>query len=378
MQKPFPQATTAIVVALCGLLVLSSAVSMAQVVAPQQSTTGPVPPPSVPAKSQMVMLSPAQGSASKTISGVPGYAWRHGCGPTALGMVLGYYDGQGFSDLFPGDAATQTSDVDQGIASEGSGTRGSGAQKHYEDYSLPDDSAAATPIPDSSETYPTGCHANDSIADFMHTSWSYEDNFYGWSWSNSIGLACVLYVTLQNDGYVPSVLGWDGSLPWSVLTSEIDNNRPMVFLVDTDGNGGTDHFVTVVGYSDGPPRQYGCLDTWYPYDEVRWCQFRTMASGVPWGVWGGWAFRLQFSLEVSAVNGSVDKSPNRSAFDSGESVTLTPHPDPARYFAGWSGDVPAGHAMDEPLVLTMNANKSLTATFSVEPPLGAKNWEIHE
>lgn len=272
----------------------------AQPLPDQQSTTGPIPPPSVLEKGEMKMIPPAQGGASKVIDGVPAYAWRHGCGPTAVGMVVGYYDGRGFPDLYDGDASIQTWDVLTGIASQASGVRGEGEQEHYEDYSLPMDDGEATVIPDSSETYPTGCHVSDSIADFMHTSWSADDNFYGWSWSNKIAPAFNSYVTLRNPNYIPTATQYwrgNGTLTWAILTEEIDNDRPMVFLVDSDGNGGTDHFVTIVGYSDGPPQQYGCLDTWFPYGQVRWCNFSTMASGVPWGIHSGWTFRMENPVE---------------------------------------------------------------------------------
>ena len=52
----------------------------------------------------------------KIIGGVPGYRWFRGCGPTAAGMVIGYWDARGCSDLIPGSAATQTSAVNAAIA----------------------------------------------------------------------------------------------------------------------------------------------------------------------------------------------------------------------------------------------------------------------
>jgi hypothetical protein len=263
--------------------------ALAQEPVPQQSTTGPVPPPQV----GLNLLSPGgQNALMTTISGVPPYLWRHGCGPTAVGMVLGYYDLNGFPDLFVGDASSQTASVNQGIASQGSGTRGAGMQLHYEDYALPNDSSSSSVISDSSQTYPTGCHASDSIADFMRTSWSSAGNFYGWSWSSDIMPAFTNYARLKNPSYVPRSTSYymDSSLTWTVVTNEIANNRPMVFLVDSSGDGFTDHFVPVIGYSDGPPQQYACYDTWDT--NVRWCQFRAMSSSYSWGVWGGWSFSL--------------------------------------------------------------------------------------
>lgn len=340
--------------------------ALAQTVPPAQSTSGPEPFPAVSEKGAMPMAPAAPGGASKTIAGVPGYSWTHGCGPTALGMVVGYYDGMGFPDLYNGDASTQTAEVDQGIASTGSGTRSSGEQRHFEDYALPFDSAGPDPIPDSSETYPVNCHVDDSIADFMQTSWSSEGNLYGWSWSSRVIPAFASYVALKNPVYVQTLRQYPmqtGALTWDVLKQEIDANRPMVFLVDTDGNGGTDHFVTIVAYSDGPPRQYGCLDTWYPYEEVRWCNFSAMASGVSWGIWGGWSFRMQYALAVQAINGSVARSLTQPGYDPGTTVGLTATANPGYHFAGWQGDIPSGNEADNPLNLLMDGNKSLTANF---------------
>jgi hypothetical protein len=229
----------------------------------------------------------------RVIDGVPDYLWRHGCGPTAVGMVVGYYDSHGYSDLYPGEGATQTSEVDQCIASQGSGIRGSGLQQHYEDYSLPMDSGSPTVLADRSATFPAGCHTDDCIGDFMHTSWSKDGNYYGWSWSNRIAPAFTSFVALRNSGYGRVCAEYRiSSLSWGLLVAEIDAGRPMVFLVDSDGDGGTDHFVTVVGYSDSPDQQYGCLDTWSPAG-IRWCRFRGMSSSYAWGVWGGWTFMLQ-------------------------------------------------------------------------------------
>ena len=41
------------------------------------------------------------------IPNVPSYLWHRGCGPTCLGMVVGYYDNLGYQDLIPGFANFQ-------------------------------------------------------------------------------------------------------------------------------------------------------------------------------------------------------------------------------------------------------------------------------
>lgn len=269
---------------------------------PQQSTTGPVPPRDVLSKNTSAIQAEAEGM-TRTLS-VPAYGWRHGCGPTTVGMVIGYYDSLGYEDLIPGDAGSQTAEVDQAIASQGSVQD----PRHYEDYSLPDDSAGSILLPDKSE-WPAGDeHSHDSIADFMKTSWSSVGNFYGWSWSDDIGPAFQDYVNLKNPDYEPSYQFYsktDNALTWEVLTQEIDAERPMVFLVDTEGDGLTDHFVTVVGYRDTPVQQYGCLDTWESYDVVRWCDFATIQTGQSWGVWGGWSFQLASLIQNSFAIANV-------------------------------------------------------------------------
>lgn len=258
----------------------------------QQSTTGPTPPPEVLLQdSQKPDESDRQVASEVVISGVPAYIWRHGCGPTAVGMVVGYYDGLGFDDLVPGDASTQTDAVDQMIASGGdsSAPNPPGSEQHYEDYAYPQDYYPGSLLEDAYLTDGRTPHADDSLADFMDTSKSERDNYYGWSWSNDIAPSFENYVLAQNPAYITATrtyfMGF--SLTWELLQNEIDAGRPMVFLVDSSGDGSTDHFVTVVGYRDTGTRQYAVWDTWF--STLRWEDFLPIASGTSWGVWGGWS-----------------------------------------------------------------------------------------
>ncbi|MBE3132801.1 MAG: hypothetical protein IMZ55_04955, partial [Acidobacteria bacterium] len=57
-----------------------------------------------------------------TIPGVPYYEWYYGCGPTAGGMIMGYWDGKpGLGDLVPGsnDWGTNAAGIKDMIASPG-------------------------------------------------------------------------------------------------------------------------------------------------------------------------------------------------------------------------------------------------------------------
>jgi len=69
------------------------------------------------------------------------------------------------------------------------------------------------------------------------------------------------------------------------------------------------------------------------------------------------------TLTVNATHGTVTKNPNQTTFPLGAQVTLTPAPDPGYVFNGWSGDVPAGDTSDNPLVLTMDQDRNVTASF---------------
>jgi hypothetical protein len=246
-----------------------------------QSTTGPTPP-------RGVEVSGLEGTSpdAVTISGVPAYEWRHGCGPTAAGMVIGYWDEHGFGQLVDGDASSQTSAVNAMIATEGPAS-------NYTDYCIPVDSPPEL-RPDKSEDPPGDEHAHECVADFMRTSQSRSLNYYGWSWFSDVGRAVRDYVRLAGSGQYAALV--DGlysgsSLTWDVFRTEIDAGRPLVLLVDTGGDGLTDHFVTAVGYDEAASvPYYGCLNTWD--SRIHWFQFAPMAAGQPWGVFGGVMLRL--------------------------------------------------------------------------------------
>jgi len=249
-----------------------------------QSRSGPTAPPGALAAEHH-----AASAAAVVIPGVPAYLWRQGCGPTAAGMLLGYWDAHGFPDLVPGDASTQTDAVNAALASDGPAS-------NYSDYCLPKDYATIdpSPLPDKSE-YPFGDeHPDDCLADLMKTSQSHSQNYYGWSWFSDLGAALERYVTLCRPTYHADVAfhTFHGSdLTWDALRAEIDAQRPAVLFVDVDGHGGADHFVTAVGYdtANGAPR-YGCLDTWDT--DVHWFDFAPIAEGQRWGVFGAITLQL--------------------------------------------------------------------------------------
>ncbi len=69
----------------------------------------------------------------------------------------------------------------------------------------------------------------------------------------------------------------------------------------------------------------------------------------------------QFALTVTSPNGTVVKSPDAATYDSATVVQLTATPSAGYVFAGWSGDATGS---SNPVSVTMNAAKSVTATFN--------------
>jgi parallel beta-helix repeat protein len=70
-----------------------------------------------------------------------------------------------------------------------------------------------------------------------------------------------------------------------------------------------------------------------------------------------------YTLTISATNGSVEKDPNLSTYNHGTFVQLTPKADEGYHFIGWSGEIPIGHEADNPLIVTMDQNRTITANF---------------
>jgi List-Bact-rpt repeat protein len=80
------------------------------------------------------------------------------------------------------------------------------------------------------------------------------------------------------------------------------------------------------------------------------------------------------TLTINALHGSVTRNPDLPTYTLGTNVTLTPIPDAGYDFVGWSGDVPVGDEFDNPLVLTMNQNRTITAHFVSPGAVASDNF----
>ncbi len=75
-----------------------------------------------------------------------------------------------------------------------------------------------------------------------------------------------------------------------------------------------------------------------------------------------------YTLNVTATNGTVVKNPNQATYNHGTTVQLTATPNSGYTFTSWSGDATGS---TNPLTVTMNANKNITANFTAnQPPVG--------
>ena len=246
------------------------------VVEDAKSLSGPHPPEGMDPG-----IRRSDGRSAVVLDGIPAYLWYNGCGPTAAGMIIGYWDGLGFDRLVPGDASTQTAAVEAMMSSSG----------NYDDYCLPLDPSPGPILADLSEEPFGDEHPDDCVADFMWTSQSYRNLNYGGSWFTNVKQAFLGYTAWAAPDYQATSewYRWN-QLTWEAFVAEIDAGRPTMFGVDSDADGYFDHFVTVIGYDDAT-QQYACLNTW---DEtVHWYDFDSISSGRPFGVYGMITFGLQ-------------------------------------------------------------------------------------
>lgn len=234
----------------------------------------------------VVLFAFGQARAATVLSNVPAYNWYHGCGPTAAASIIGYYDLHGYDNLFPGSVwkvVSQTVNVQDQISSPA----------HNAKYD-PDPDDPNLPVP-----------PNTSIACWFQTS---VNQAYGWSYQSRADDALEGYARYRGYSGATSHYESYGAFTWSDLVGEINAGRPMMFLVDSDGDGGTDHFVPVLGYEDrGASGQfYGCYTTWSEQETVAWYQFRGMSTDYSWGVAYGTYFMIPEPSSIALlVTGSI-------------------------------------------------------------------------
>ncbi len=261
----------------------------------------PLPPPDtrVPA----VASSLDELTAEAALSGVPVFDWCYGCSATAAAMLFGYYDRNGYPDMYTGPTNGGVCPLDNGtwgygespLSATHQGYDGLSGLGHVDDYWQSIGSTVDPYYEDWTEHDYADC-----TADFMGTSqyvnWSntdgattffyYTDNTPIHDYSGSEGSTPPLrdgchgmrlfaesrgYSVVQN--YNQKIYGYDGTpagFTFVQYTQEIDAGRPV--LIQVDG-----HTMLGVGY-DEPDTVY-LHNTWdHNVHEMTWGgEYNTMA-----------------------------------------------------------------------------------------------------
>ncbi len=221
----------------------------------------------------------AHKSGTVTLTNAPDYDWWYGCSPTSAGMMMGYYDRQGYSglsysNLVPGGVAESSNYgnpgalANQAIASSG----------HVNAFYRAGYGASGDDIP--------ALHTQfDCLADFMGTSQDPVGNSNGsttfWYWTNGARFTAENAVTynvwtssgmygmgeyVQHSGYnyvagslfnqYIDTLGLTYGFTFAQYMAEIDAGRPV--LIQVEG-----HTMFGFGY-DANTSQVVLYDTWTP------------------------------------------------------------------------------------------------------------------
>jgi uncharacterized repeat protein (TIGR02543 family) len=99
-------------------------------------------------------------------------------------------------------------------------------------------------------------------------------------------------------------------------------------------------------------RYVGHMNSYNTWNSVTEVDIYGYSGGTP----------TQYTLTVNTSgSGSVELNPSGGTYNSGTVVTLTATPNSGWQFDGWSGDLSGS---TNPITLTMNSNKTVTATFS--------------
>lgn len=249
-------------------------------------------------------------SVRGTLAGSPDYNWWYGCSPTSAGMMIGYYDingydGKLYDNLVPGGAAESSNYGNSGAAVNNI----IASQGHIEDFWTGYGHSGDDPL----ASVRTGF---DSLADFMGTS---QDNLIGVAGpiSNVDGGTMFWYYTngaktnvedLANAGYgnydgavgigeyltyggysweqgslynqytdnISSAYGLPYGFTFADYKNEIDNSRPV--LIQVEG-----HTMLGYGYVDDGSQTINVYDTWTPVSSPLTPHTMTWGGGYPYG-----------------------------------------------------------------------------------------------
>ncbi len=321
----------------------------------------PKPPPGFEVERQAVSLPDNLATESAASLTVPAYDWVFGCSSVSGAMIAGYYDRNGYSEMYTGPANGRVAPLDNSttywptwsdgyvtypnlpLAASHKGVDGRGAttKGSIDDYWIKYLSTASDPYITGSWTQ----HAwsdGTAIGDYMKTSQSVygtnnTDGSTGfWNYGSNAQLTCAAMATLDGDtghkvswndgtygrklfyearGYTvttcynqPTDNKYSGGFSFAQFKAEINAGRPVMLNL-------TGHTIVGVGYDDSTNLVY-VHDTW-DYDN------HSMT-------WGG-SYSGKSLLSVSIVNLASASNPvpttssisPTSATAGGDAFTLT-------------------------------------------------------
>jgi outer membrane protein assembly factor BamB len=155
----------------------------------------------------------------------------------------------------------------------------------------------------------------------------------------------------------------NGTLKWKYKTGDIIEPSPAISSDGTIYVGSHDYYLYALNVD-------GTLKWKYKTGKEVVSSPAIGSDGTIYvGSWDNYLYAigpLSYSITVNVIDsGVVSKNPDKPFYNSGESVTLTATPSTGYHFVDWKGDVAQGHETDNPLRVTMDVYKTITATFEI-------------
>ncbi len=218
-----------------------------------------------------------------------------------------------------------------------------------------------------------------------------DDNYQFAGWTGGVSTsASSVSVLMDRDRTVSA--NWAWALPALVVKNEsisVAEGASAPFSICLAGPPAGEMVVSVAKLFGGDPGLSVPADTTFVFDASNWNVYQlasiSAAEDNTEGVNGTAEFLVSSpgaanvigtanevdgdrSLTIAADNGSVfaSQAPNGTNFyDAGTVLTLTANPDPGYMFTGWTGDLSGAQPSQKSL--TIDTNKSVTATFALVP-----------
>jgi Ca2+-binding RTX toxin-like protein len=221
----------------------------------------------------------AQGTSVTILANpVPSYEWWYGCGPTGMAAVIGYWDLNGYSNLFDAEGWEQVS-VMQNVKDQVM------SPAHIEKYAWEGNFYVDNPNVPTPPSTSIAAFARSGVGDNVH----YSSTFPGRIDDGIEGYA-------EYRGYQFNV-SWadletaDREATWQRMISEIEAGRVMLAYAATGVD--PNHYVPIFGAAElaGGQRWYGHYHhsstrsaIWGETEDLIWHEFKSTAETTSWGL----------------------------------------------------------------------------------------------